>query len=277
MASSEQKFFLPTNICNNLDYIQRNQKNFERNFVRNDNLEGTKVFSKQLHLSSRPQSSGPCSRKPSPNECSQNLGKFSQTLNYCSDYSKVINQESDLYRLYNYDTKCPKLRMKLKYLDNPSSLPNTELNLGSHQPVVGIINPYCNLKHNSVFQVHPSFNKNVVQRCSDSQRLPLCDFQNYLQGTNAAAAQTDVRDNMSGKSCYPYEKNTWNKYRQISNTSSNIQSRLIKNEIINYQYPQSNPFMLEDIRVLKKPDSNIQPCENLFNNMSRRKCLVHHN
>ena len=141
MASIEQKFFLPTNICNNLDYIQRNQKNFERNFVRNDNIDGTKVFSKQLHLSSRPKSSGPCSRKPSPNECSQ-------TPNYCSDYSKVINQESDLYRLYNYDTKCPKLRMKLKYLNNPSSLPNTELNLGSHQPVAGIINPYCNLKQN---------------------------------------------------------------------------------------------------------------------------------
>lgn len=267
--NQEKQFYLPTNICNNVDYIKGNQKNFERNFVRADNLEGNKIFQKHQYISSRPTPTGPCF--PTPNPAKKDC---SEKVNYCSGYSTLVNQESDLYRLYNYDTKCPKLKMKMKYIDNPSSISNSEQNLGVNQPLVGIINPYCNLKENSIFGVNKCFNKNITQKCLDSSRLPFCDFDNYLTGNNVAASKSDVRNNQDGQSCRPLGENHWKNYLQISNISSDIRCQPIKNEIVNYQFVESNPFMLEDIRVLKKPDSKIQPCQNLFNNMSRRKCLL---
>ena len=36
---------------------------------------------------------------------------------------------------------------------------------------------------------------------------------------------------------------------------------------------ESLPFMLEDVRVRKIPDDSIQNCQNLFNNMTKRKSL----
>lgn len=269
MNISEKQFFLPTNICNNKEYIEQNKKKFERNFVRSDNLEGSKILQKHQYLSSRAQPTGPCFSKKPPSQC--------PPKNYCSDYSKVVTQESDLYRLYNYDTKCPQLQMKPKYIDNPSLIPNDEQNLETQPPVVGIINPYCNLKQNSVFHVHPRCNKNYTQECNDGERFPGCQFNNYLQGPNSASSQTDVTAYLEGKSIYQYQQDNWNNYLKLSNNSSDITSQPIKNEIINFQYPESNPFMLEDIRVLKKPDSTAQPCQNLFNNMTRRKSLVHYN
>lgn len=270
--NQEKSFFLPTNICNNQEYIQRNQKNFERNFVRADNSEGNKTFQKHQYISSRPAPTGLCfpQPKPIPKECTK-------LNNLCSDYSKVVNQESDLYRLYNYDTKCPKLKMKLKYIDNPSFIPENQQKIENTQPVVGIVNPYGNLTQNSIFGVNTVYNKNVIQSCSDSSRMGLCDFDNYLQGKNAAAAQSDIRNSLSKIDHLPNQFNKWRYYLQLSNASSNIEHQPIKTDIINYQYPESNPYMLEDVGVIKKPDSNIQPCENLFNNMSKRKCLVQNN
>lgn len=269
MDTYEKQFFLPTNICNNKEYIEQNKKRFERNFVYGDNLEENKTLQKPQYLSSRPQATGPCFPKKPPSEC--------PPKNYCSGYSKVVNQESDIYRLYNYDTKCPQHKMKLKYVDNPSLLPSSEKNLESQPPVVGIINPYCNLKQNSVFSVHPCCNQNSTQECNDGDRFPGCYFDNYLQGPNSASSQTDVTAYLNGQSICQYQQDNWNNYLKISNISSDITSQPIKNEIINFQYPQSNPFMLEDVRVLKKPDSSVQPCQNLFNNMTKRKSLVHYN
>ena len=43
MDTYEKQFFLPTNICNNKEYIEQNKKRFERNFVYGDNLEEIKL------------------------------------------------------------------------------------------------------------------------------------------------------------------------------------------------------------------------------------------
>lgn len=280
MDTYQKHFFLPTNICNNKEYIEQNKKIFKRSFESGDNLEENKILEKHQYLSSRPQATGPCLPKRST-KC--------PPKNYCSSYSKVVNQESDIYRLYNYDTKCSQHKMKLKYVDNPSSLPNSEQNLKSPPPLVGIINPYCNLKQNSVFSVHPHCHQNSVQECNDGNRFPGCHFENYLQGPNSASSQTDVTAYLKGESICQYQQDNWNNYSKFSNMSSDITSQAIKNEIINFQYPESNPFRLEDTRVLKKPDRNIQtypnsftntsiqPCQNLFNNMTKRKSLVHYN
>lgn len=279
----ERNFFLPGNFCNNNSQIRRNKNLFERNFVLPTNVKDGKLYMKKQYIGPREEPSGPClnsnhqnqitelKNKLEENNCQQNNCKPC-----CSNFAGVINEESDLFRLYYYNTRCPSRKFQVTGLANKGIPYTNNYNNNTSNNIVGIKNPEEELCPETQWTVEPCFANNVRNICNDPSGLDKCEYNNYLRGTNAAAAQTDVRYNMTN--CRPSTQdipiqNNWRDFTQISNLSSDIPYDPIRNRLVDYTNICSNPFMLEDVRVRKKPIDRLQPCNNLFNNMTRRRNL----
>lgn len=279
MTLTEKQFYLPGNICNNNVSIKKNQQIYERNFILPSNIQDNKLYQQPVSYQSRPISSYLChqdnskkDQKQDKKKCLQKCSSGSKYNNICSLKARVINQESDLLGLYHYDTKCP----KRKYImTNSNDIAFDPFKIDPN--LVGVKNPACSFNSTYKSVSDPNYPETNINLCLDPERLPQCRYNNYLQGQKPAAAQSDVQAcSRNLRDCH-FEKNqapsNWTDYLQISNSSSDIVHPTISNQLVQYTMKESLPFMLEDVRVRKIPDDSIQNCQNLFNNMTKRKSL----
>lgn len=292
----EKGIFLPGNICNNNFMIWQNQTLFKRNFVLPTNVKDGKLYFKHMYIGPREEPTSRCTNSNIDNQIkkiqnqlnnqpkNQNKGinsncpnQYPECISCCSGFSKVIDTESDLFMLDYPNTLCPSKKFQIPKINNhiPSQKcppPPIDNN------IVGIKNPSQEMCPESEWAITGPGSWNVRNICNDPARLNKCEFNNYLRGNNAAGAETDITYNLRIKNCrspappIPIENN-WVQFSEISNLSSDIPYKPIKDQLVNYTYYKSKPFMLEDVRVRNKPVSNQQECTNLFNNMTRRKSL----
>lgn len=287
----EKDIFLPGNICNNNYMIWQNQNLFKRNFVLPTNVKNDKLYYKHMYITPRSEASGQCTNSKHINQLNELKNKIGNPqkcknqdpscLSCCSGFAGVINQESDLFLLDYLDTKCPSKKYQM-----PIMKTNVPISKCPPQPtdndLVGIKNPSQEMCPQSEWAIVGPSQFNVRNVCSDQARLNECEYNNYLKGPNAAGAETDISYNLNFKQCSSNKplvenKNKWIKFTEISNLSSDIPYKPIRDQLVDYTYYNSDPFMLEDVRVRKIPPPKIQECTNLFNNMTRRKCLFHEN
>lgn len=202
--------------------------------------------------------------------------------NRISEQGQVIDIESDLYTLQIDNTKCPSEKYQKPIIKNPNISNNINLYGMETNNLVGIHNklPNSNKDCNDTIENYEDYGKkynnvdvysNTLNVCSTPPTWNSCQKGSYMRGTYPAAAQSDVR---YGKLHDEKSKNYWLNYVDVSNTSSDTlyNHKKIGNRMTHYTIEQSLPFMLEDVRVRKIPETNVS-CTDLFNNMTRRKSL----
>jgi hypothetical protein len=248
----EKDFFKCGNLCNNNKLETFNHEIFQRVY--------TVPVKTRLELRNQ------------PNE------------NRISEQAQVIDDESELYTLNINNSRCPTKKYQMQHKTNPDLSNNINYYGAENMNLVGIHNKLPDTKSkctssNSIHNEHSQNRKhnnidtysNTLNVCSKSSLWKPCLQGSYLRGSNPAAAQTDVR---YGKLVNDNSKNYWLNYMDISNTSSGTlyNHQKIGNRMTHYTTEQSLPFMLEDVRVRKIPDNKVS-CTDMFNNMTRRKCL----
>ncbi len=292
----EKGIFLPGNFCNNNFMIWQNQTLFKRNFVLPTNVRDGKLYFKHMYIGPREEPTSKCvnsninnqiellknqlndksNSKKKKNNCPCK-GLDPECRSCCSGFSGVIDVESDLFMLDYLNTRCPSKKFQIPKINN--HIPNQKCPSPSvDNNIVGIKNPSQEICPQSEWAITGPGEWNVRNICNDPSRLNKCEFNNYLRGSNAAGAETDITFNTRIKNCQTSTppipiKNNWVQFSEISNLSSDIPYKPIRDKLVNYTYYNSRPFMLEDVRVRKTPPSNQQECTNLFNNMTRRKSL----
>jgi hypothetical protein len=261
----EKDFYLPNNYCNNNKSNNENSQIFLRNFL-------------------SPLSNIPAIPEPFNDNINNSMKNNKCTKYRTSEFSKIINDESKLFNLEYLNTKCPSNKPQVNKLINSLNTNlnnnNTNVNINNIIPssnLVGIHNKQNEHKYNTEVDIISQKNNRTI--CTDPGGWNGCEYNTYLKGPNAAAVQTDVHYYMSGtndlffdKTNYK-EKNYWTNYTEISNISSNIPLEPIKNRLVDFTNRDSTPFMLEDVRVRKTKEPKLPECNNLFNNMTKRKNL----
>tara|TARA_Y100000589_G_C27136559_1_gene622813 strand:- start:389 stop:1327 length:939 start_codon:yes stop_codon:yes gene_type:complete len=208
--------------------------------------------------------------------CIFNPGKSSH-----KGYANNIDVDSDMKKLYNYQTRCPKYKYQPDELvENENTLKNVGENLTQilknntvcNQKVfepndltnkivqeqnhpVGIHNPYLNICRPKKYGIDTclpgnsdkvinisSCNRNV---CTNPKNLPLCNKEKKIE--------KDIN---------------WKNYSHINC----IKDKEMRN-IRNYESWDSNPYILETVSVNNREKKD-NTCNSLFNNSTKKKIIT---
>lgn len=177
-------------------------------------------------------------------------------LNNTTDNINKLNQT------INYETQ--KLNMNMKTCNQKPVIPiNTPINNNPKQTIVGI----HNISNNNNNQSNQMINKDITI-CNNSKYLAQCKNNNYMKGYFIASDKTDISAQLKGYENINTGKNKWDKYKSI----------IENNEKDNFNIQRGDfntlPFMLNSYGIPHDDYlSNVQQCQNLFNNNTKVKTL----
>lgn len=143
---------------------------------------------------------------------------------------------------------------------------------------VGIINPAYNKqsmviqenreKNNENKQKIINMQKDGINLCNQNQRLPQCKNNNYMKGYFIGSAITDVKAKQSGFVDTNNGCNKWIKYKSVLNEKELNEYDVVKNDFNTLPFGLGSYGIPHDDYL-----SNEQQCQNLYNNMTKVKCL----
>jgi hypothetical protein len=296
----EKKFYGPTQLCNNTKFNNHNQGWFARNFPCNkmkvtydfrpdfSASKGGKCITRNLN--DRYDYERDSSKNIENDECcSLNPGKGT-----FKGYVNNINLDSDLRCLNRKWVRCPQRKyticdsvsndLKNRPICSHTHTPNTNIRTVTHTPMdqqfevnpqVGIVGITNKQASNGDAQIMTTRGENVaVNKCIEHGLVGCKEGGVYMKGPNVSSAVSDTKANIYNDGQY----HQWNGYKPIHRLEYNKYK-----DIVRFDYPwqyarerdrrmNSHPFSLENVRVALPVDPK-EPCNNMFNNMTKSKGL----
>ena len=212
-------------------------------------------------------------------------------------YCKSINIESELKNI-KVDSKCPskKYQADLTCLkNNTENKDYTQENNNLPTQILKKNQRTCNQNfadinggiHNDNYSKYPSSfdidnnvgiinnsnqeDKNIINGnmnlCMNTKNAQDCKNNNYMKGNFIASAVSDIRGQQQGFKNINNGENRWIEYQKLTNKNINNLD-IVKNDF------NTRPFELNQYGVINDNYlSNKQQCHNLYNNITKSKCL----
>ena len=143
---------------------------------------------------------------------------------------------------------------------------------------VGIINPAYNKQtvENAKIRDQNGYGKgqiinvkkNNINKCNQNISLPKCHNNNYMKGYFIGSSITDVQAKQYGFNNINNGCNKWNKYKSVLDEQQLINYDVVKNDFNTLPFGLGSYGIPHDDYL-----SNDQQCQNLYNNMTKAKCL----
>lgn len=142
---------------------------------------------------------------------------------------------------------------------------------------VGIINPAYNKKtfeNEKIKHVNGygggiiNVKKNDINICNQNRSLPKCHNNNYMKGYFIGSSITDIKAKQHGFDDVNNGCNKWNKYKNVLDQQQLINYDVVKNDFNTLPFGLGSYGIPQDDYL-----SNDQKCQNLYNNMTKVKCL----
>ena len=219
---------------------------------------------------------------------------------YCG-YCQLVNVESELKNINRFASLCP----QCKYQFDPNCLIcQSEIKINQNYPtqILNKNKPTCDQKYvnvnhniNKSYSPYPNKNntnvgivnigynqkrvndhniskisniqKNNINICNKNINLPKCQNNNYMKGYFIGSSITDVQAKQNGFNDINNGCNKWNKYKSVEKQQLKDYN-IVKNDF------NTLPFGLNSYGITHDDYlSNSQQCQNLYNNMTKVKCL----
>ena len=143
---------------------------------------------------------------------------------------------------------------------------------------VGIVNPVYNRQsmqnqkniglYDQNKQQIINMQKDGINLCNQNQRLPQCKNNNYMKGYFIGSALTDVKAKQNGFVDTNNGCNKWIKYKNVLSEKKLNEYDVVKNDFNTLPFGLGSYGIPHDDYL-----SNDQQCQNLYNNMTKVKCL----
>lgn len=228
---------------------------------------------------------------------------------YCG-YCQVVNVESDLKNINRPLSLCPKCKYQMdpnclickcnksigfcdKVQNNNNYQPQVlnknlrscdqefaNITDGNYQynpypsfnvTDVGIVNPVYKQPSNFDNQRNDNLlnmERDGINLCNENISLPKCKNNNYMRGYFIGSAMSDIKAMENGFKDINNGCNKWEKYKDVLNKKEMLEYDVVEKDF------NTVPFILGKYGVPHNDYlSNEQQCQNLYNNMTKVKCL----